>query len=272
MRTIAIIGWLALASAFGQTASSAARDWTLPTNLAVKQDGPQSWRFTCDYYNLGAKGNLASRVRYSALYTRGLPNDAVRWSDVTVASNTDGSDKFPAPQKREFMEGFSYPHANQKDMLKADFFRGFPPMAMQERNLVWDTEMIESFGQILFERLKLNTPYHVPDTANIELAGMGSFRHKDLQLIWTGISKRNGQECAVIDYQAFFNKLDISSPAVTLTGMSHYWGQIWVSLTTKRIEYATLYEDVFGEIKLQIQEKPMAMNVFRIATFEPSGK
>jgi hypothetical protein len=170
------------------------------------------------------------------------------------------------------MEGFSYPHTSDKDMLKADFFRGFPPMAMQERNLVWDTEMIEAFGQILFERLKLNTPYHVPDTADIVLAGMGSFHHKDLQLIWTGISKRNGQECAVIDYRAFFNQLEVSNPAMTLTGRSHYWGQIWVSLTTKRIEYATLYEDVLGELKLQSQEKPMTISVFRIGTFEPSGK
>ncbi|MGC9969408.1 MAG: hypothetical protein ABSE56_02340 [Bryobacteraceae bacterium] len=270
MRTIAIIGLLALVSAFGQTTRSEGRDWTLPSSLAVKQDGPQSWRFTCDYYNLDTKGHLGSRVRYSALYTRGLPRDAVRWSDVTVAQNTDGSEKFPTPQKREFMEGFSY--ARSSDMLKPDFFRGFPPMAMQERDLVWDTEMIEGFGQTQFENLKLNTPYHVPDVADIALAGMGSFHHKDLQLIWTGISKRNGQECAVIDYRAFFNQLEISNPAVTLTGRSHYWGQIWVSLTTKRIEYATLYEDVLGEMKLQSQEKPMTISVFRIGTLEPAGK
>jgi len=272
MRTIAIIGLLALVSAFGQTTRSEGRDWTLPSSLAVKQDGPQSWRFTCDYYNLDTKGHLGSRVRYSALYTRGLPGDAVRWSDVTVASNTDGSDKFPAAEKREFMEGFSYPHTSDKDMLKPGFFRGFPPMAMQERNLVWDTEMIEAFGQTQFEHLRLNTPYHVPDSADVDLAGMGSFHHKDLQLIWTGISKRNGQECALIDYRAFFNQLEISNPAVTLTGRSHYWGQIWVSLTTKRIEYATLYEDVLGEMKLQSQEKPMTISVFRIGTLEPAGK
>lgn len=272
MRTITTIGLLALASVSAQTPPRGGRDWTLPTNLAVKQDGPQSWRFTCDYYHLDTKGHLTSRVRYSALYTRGLPGDAVRWSDVTVAQNTDGSDKFPTPQKREFMEGFSYPRSSEKDMLKPDFFRGFPPMAMQERNLIWDTVMIEGFGQTQFENLKLNTPYHVPDVANIPLAGMGSFRHKDLQLVWTGISKRNGQECAVIDYHAFFNQIEVSSPPIALTAGSHYWGQIWVSLTTLRIEYATLYEAVLGELKLPDQEKPMTMNVFRIGTFEPAGK
>jgi len=41
MRSIAIIGSLALASAFGQTARTEGRDWTLPSNLTVKQTGPQ---------------------------------------------------------------------------------------------------------------------------------------------------------------------------------------------------------------------------------------
>ena len=56
---------------------------------------------------------------------------------------------------------------------------------------------------------------------------------------------------------------------MALVGRSHYWGQIWVSLSTGRIEYATLYEDVLGELELQGQEKPVTINVFRIGTFEP---
>jgi len=89
---------------------------------------------------------------------------------------------------------------------------------MQERNFVWDTLMIESFGQLELEHLKLNAPYHVPDSADVEMQGLGSFHHKDLQLIWTGISKRNGQECAVVDYQAFFNQVAFSNPVLSLIG------------------------------------------------------
>jgi hypothetical protein len=271
MRTITIIGLLAAASAFGQAPLPSGRDWTLPTNLAVKQDGPHAWRFTCDYYNLNLQGQVTSRDRYSGLYTSGLPNDMARWSDVTVAANSDGSDKFPTPAKREFMDGFSYPHS-AKGMLEPDFFHGFPPMAMKERNLVWDTGMLESFAQTPFDKLALNVPYHVPDSADIPLGGMGSFHHKDLQLVWTGLSQRNGVECALIDYRAFLNRVDVSMPVMTLAASSHYWGQIWVSLTTRRIEYATLYENVVGELKLQNVEKPMAVNVFRIGTFEPAAQ
>ncbi len=244
--------------------------WTLPTGLAVKQTGPQSWRFVCDYFNLDRKGGVLSRDRYSGLYTSGLADGTARWSDVTHARNADGSAKFSNAEKREFMEGFSYSHPAHKRMLEADFFHGFPPTAMQERNLVWDTEMIESFGQRHFERLALNTPYRVPDADNVPLAGLGAFHHKELELEWTGISKRNNEECAVIDYRAFFNQFEVSGAAVNMTGRSHYWGQIWVSLTTKRIEYATLYEDVLGELKVAGQATPVLVNVLRIGTFQPA--
>jgi hypothetical protein len=245
------------------------RRWELPQGLTVKEAGPQTYRFTCDYYYLDTKGNLVRRERVSALYTRGLPNGEVRWADVTVAEGKDWADTFGAPQKRGFMEGFTYRReATQEEMLSPEFFRGFPPMAMQERNLVWDTAMLEGFGQGQFQNLALNKPYHLDLSAAIPLAGAGTFQHRDIQLTWMGISPRNGQECALIDYRAFFNRLNVSTPGLNLVGSSHYWGQIWVSLATKQIEYGTLYEAVMGELKLGGQETPQIVNVFRIGTFE----
>jgi len=251
MRTFAITSALLLASAFGQAA-------------------PRTWHFTCDYYNLDAKGHLERRQRYSANYTRGLPGDGVRWSDVTVADGKGWADDFGPPQKQSFMEGFSYPYADAGNMMKPDFFHGFPPMAMQQRNFVWDTHMMEGFVDKLGE-LKPGLPYHVPNAAEVDLAGAGTFRNRDLQLTLTGTTKRNGQECAVIDYRALFNTIDAKTPAFTLLGRSDYWGQIWVSLATKQIEYATLYEEVQGELTLPSQEKPMDISVVRVGVFEPSS-
>ena len=238
---------------------------------ALVQAAPRTWHFTCDYYNLDLKGNLSGRQRYAALYTRGLPGDVVRWSDVTVAGSKGWSDDFGPPQKQDFMEGFSYPWSKSAGNLSPDFFRGFPPMAMQQRNLVWDTHMLEGFADKL-DRLTPNVPYHVPNAGDIDLAGAGTFRHRDLQLVLTGNSKPNGQECAVIDYRAFFNTIDSKTATFALVGRSDYWGQIWVSLATKQIEYATLYEEVLGEMKLPGQEKPVTISVFRIGTFEPVAK
>jgi hypothetical protein len=252
MKTFAIASALLIATAFGQAV-------------------PRTWHFTCDYYNLDVKGRLIGRQRYSASYTRGLPGDAVRWTNVTVANGKSWSDEFGPAQKQDFMEGFTYPHADASNMMKADFFRGFPPAAMQQRNLVWDTHMFEDFvGE--FDHLQPNITYHVPGAAEVDLAGTGTFRNRDLQLTLTGTTKRNGQECAVIDYRAMFNTLEGKTSAFALVGRSEYWGQIWVSLATKQIEYATLYEEVLGELTLPGQDKPMTISVVRMGVFEPAGQ
>jgi hypothetical protein len=217
------------------------------------------------------KGQLTGRQRYSAAYTRGLPGDVVRWSDVTIASANGWSGDFGPGQKQAFMDGFTYPHSDAANMLKPDFFRGFPPMAMQQRNFVWDTHMLEGFVEHL-DHLKPNTPYHVPDAAEVDLAGAGTFRNRDLQLALTGTAKRNGQDCAVIDYRALFNTVEFKTASFALLGRSDYWGQIWVSLATRQIEYATLYEEVLGELTIQGQEKPLTVSVVRVGVFEPAGQ
>jgi hypothetical protein len=98
---------------------------------------------------------------------------------------------------------------------------------------------------------------------------VGTFRNRDIVLEWVGRSVRNGQDCAVIDFRAFFNPLQLASGGMTLQGRSDYWGEIWVSLGTKQIEYATIYEEVSGEMKLPGQDTPQLLSVFRIGSLEP---
>lgn len=241
---------------------------TLPQGLAVKDNGPRTYRFTVDYNMANGRGEIFQRQRLIGEYTRGLPDRNVAWHNVTQADAAGATGAFGAPQKRDFMEGFRYPNDPQSTM-GADFFKGFPPAAVMERNLVWDTVMIETFGQNYFDDLKLNKPYHAMSDHTEKMPGVGTFQNRDVTLEWVGTSRRNGQDCALIEYQAFFNPLDIVMAGMTLKGRSDYWGQIWVSLTTKQIEYATLYESVVGEMKMAGQDAPQAMDVFRSGTFEP---
>jgi hypothetical protein len=73
----------------------------------------------------------------------------------------------------------------------------------------------------------------------------------------------------VIRYQAFFNPLDLVIGGFTMKGRSDYWGEIWVSLATKQIEYGTLYESVVADMKLPGQDRPQLINVFRSGVLEP---
>ena len=68
------------------------------------------------------------------------------WKNVTGADAAGPADQFGAAQKRDFMEGFRYRN-DLPSTMKPDFFKGFPPTAVIERNLVWDTGMMEMLAK-----------------------------------------------------------------------------------------------------------------------------
>jgi hypothetical protein len=234
----------------------------------VKDRGPRTYRFIVDYNNANSRGEIFQRQRLTGEYTRGLPGGEVEWKNVTHGTAQGDTAPFGAPQKVDFMEGFRYRN-DLGETMKPEFFKGFPPMAVMERNLVWDTGMIEMFGQNYFDQLKLNEPHHVLSKQDIDIPGVGKFQNHDVVLQWVGRSERNGQDCAVIRYQAYFNPLDLVIGGFTMKGRSDYWGEIWVSLATKQIEYGTLYESVVADMKLPGQDTPQLINVFRSGTLEP---
>jgi hypothetical protein len=260
------LAWSASSGSWAQ--SSAAPSWSLPQGVATKDAGPRTYRFTVDYQNANAQGAIVHRQRLTGDYTRGLAGGEVQWKNVAQAEADGASGPFGAAQKRDFMEAFRYKN-DLGGTMQPEFFKGFPPTAVFERNLVWDTGMIEMFGQGYFEKLKLNEPYHAMANQDVKMPDMGTFHNRDVVLEWVGRSHRNGQECALIDYRAFLNPLEIATGGVTIRARSDYWGQIWVSLKTKQIEYGTLYEEVLGEMKLPGQDASQALNVFRSGVLEP---
>jgi hypothetical protein len=260
-----LLAW-AMPNLIGQ--SSPDQAWNLPQGTAVRDGGPRTYRFTVDYDTANTKGEVVYRQRVAGEYMRGLPNGDVAWKNVTVADAAGPTAAFPAAQKRDFMEGFRY-HNDHSSPMKPDFFKGFPPTAVVERNLVWDTGMIEMYGQNYFDRLKLNEPYHSMSNEDVPMPDVGTFHVRDTVLEWIGRSQRNGQDCALIRYQSFFNPVEIATGGMTLKGRSDYWGEIWVALATKQVEYATLYEVVVAEMKPPGQDTTQVVNVFRIGALEP---
>jgi len=238
----------------------------LPT-LELKETGPQKYVFTCDYFQLDEAGALTGKERISATYTRGLPGGAIRWDDVRIARAKGFDDEFPEGEPQDYMNGFSYNAANVKDMLKENFFPGFPDVIVT-KNLVWDTHMFEMFGWNHFDKLGLNEPYRLP-REDLSLPGGSTFQNKQIELTWLGISKRNGRLCALVGYQAMFNKLEvIAQKTLRFKGRSHYWGTIWVSLTDKQIEYASLNEDVLLGFELPNVPGKRIVNPVRQGTFQ----
>jgi hypothetical protein len=251
------------------TAILLAHSANVPSPTAAK-DPTRTYHFAIDYTNSDIKGQITHRQRVQGDYT--LAGGETVWANVTISDANGATEPFAPPQKQDFMEGFRYPDKGDfSESLKPDFFKGFPPSAIFERNLVWDSEMFELFARHQFDHLKPNEPYHVVSNSDTNMPGIGNFHNRDVILTRTGTSQRNGQDCAVIEYRAYFNPLDIANSGMTLKGRSHYWGLIWISLATKQIEYATLYEDVLGEMKLPGQDAAQVIDVFRSGVLEPAG-
>lgn len=270
-KTILLTSFISLAlgvTAAQQPAQSGATpSWTLPHDTAVRDSGPRTYRFTVVYSTAGPAGQIIRRQRFTGDYTRGLPNGDAEWHNVTSEEASGDKDAYAEPQKRAFMEGFRY--QEKSDSMAPDFFKSFPATAVMERNLIWDTQMFAFFGQKFLDKLKLNEPFHIISDQDVNLPDLGTFRNRDVVLEWVGRSERNGQECALIDYRAFFNPVQLATGGMTMNARSDYWGEIWVSLSARQIEYATLYEEVTGQMKLPNQDAPLPMNVFRIGTLEP---
>jgi hypothetical protein len=269
IRPLLLIAGVIMGTAAGAPAQAkAAQTWSLPAGTAVKDSGPRTYRFVVDYNTANTKGEMVFRQRVAGEYTRGLPGGEVMWKNVTMASAVGPAASFGAPEKSEFMEGFRY-HNDMASTMSPEFFKGFPSAAVMQRNLVWDTGMIEIFGQNHFDQLKLNEPFRIISDEDVKMPEVGTFHNRNVVLEWIGNSRRNGHDCALIKYQAFFNPLQVATGGMTLIGRSDYWGEIWVSLETRQIESSTLYESVVGEMKLPGQDTPQVVNIFRSGTLEP---
>jgi hypothetical protein len=239
---------------------------SLPKDAKLVENGPQRYRFVTGYFISDPQGKVLNKRRVSANYTRNLPGGERQWNDVRIAVAKSADGPFPEGEKQAYMEGFKYRIGDPGDALKPEFFKGFPPQVIDTKTMVWDVHMFENFGRDYFAELQLNKPYQLSLPEPLGLAGEGSFQHKQVELMWTGLSERDGKACAVIHYRAYFNRLLVDTPGFAMQGRSHYWGDIWVSLQDKQIEYATLSEDVLGQIK-----KPggdQVVNVLRDAVFE----
>lgn len=239
---------------------------SLPQDLELS-DEMQKFVVTTDHFNGDIFCNFYNKQRVYGEYTRDSKNGKAKWNNVSFATAMSRDAEFQKGTPINYMENFSYSYTD--DMLKPEAFESFKENSAFTKNLVWDMFAIESFAWNYWNKLELNISYSTPEmNGKLDLAGQGSFENKDIQLTWTGISKRNGETCATIEYRTFNNPLEVTAEGMDMKGRSHYWGTIWVSLEDKQIEHAVLYEDVILEMLLPGQTQKQIMNATREISFE----
>lgn len=270
MKTIItiLLSVLLFTSSVAQKKISSALFESLPENLELS-DELQKFKVTTTHFNADIFGNFFHKQQVYGEYTRGLKDGKVKWNNVSLnfTNQMKRDAEFDHKIPINYMEDFTY--SPKDDMLKPEVFESFGEHSAFTKNLIWDMLAIESFAWNYWDKLKLNEDYATPEmNGKLDLAGQGSFENKDIRITWTGISTRNGELCATVEYRTMDNPLEVSYEGMDMKGRSHYWGTIWVSLEDKQIEHAVLYEDVVMEMNLPGQTKKQIMNATREISFE----
>jgi len=211
----------------------------------------QKYRMTAVYINRDLYGNFTGKYKVTGDYTRGLENGFVSWNNVYISNSDKYSKSFPAGTKQEYMENIKYVPSGE--MLNAQAFKDFPqgPETVFTKNLIWDMMAIEEFAWKHTDNLELNKVYRIPVMdGEFNMADIGTYSHAEVQLCWTGISVINDELCALIEYRALDNKIEISMESMKTRGTEQYWGTVWVSLETGLIGRAVMYSGTIQEIEV----------------------
>ena len=243
---------------------------SLPANLPLPAQ-PQRYHITTDYFNRTLQGAFIDKIRVSGDFTTNLPGKKEKWNNVTVARSQQLEGVFGAGEPQSYIENFTYEPSDK--ILQPEFFTGFPLEAVHVKNLVWDMAGIEAFAWCHLDSLRLNKLYEAKQmNGAANLAGLGTFKNNNIQLIWKGVSMMNNRLCGLIDFRAMDNplevKMNMGGKEFNMKGRSHYWGTVYISLREKSIEFTELLEDVTMEIRWSDQPTSQYVYTTRLMKVE----
>jgi hypothetical protein len=225
----------------------------------------QKYRMTAVYTNRDLYGNFTGKIKVSGDYTRGLPGDSVAWNNVYIANAGKEDQPFDGGTKQDYIENFRY-IPSVKMVQDKDVFKKFPSSLenIYARNLIWDMMSFEVFAWNHYDSLKLNKTYTIPDiNGKFNMAEIGNYAHKKILLTWSGISMTDGALCAVIEFNAIDNKIEMDMEQIKSKGTEQYWGTILVSLKTKNIEHAVMYSGTIQEIEVRGMKDKFVVKTIR---------
>ena len=225
---------------------------------------PQKYRMTAVYVNRDLYGNFTGKTRVSGDYTRDASGDSSMWNNVYISTSNNFSEPFSAGTKQEYMENFRYIPSDK--MMEEKAFGHFPKTVENvfARNLIWDMMSADVFAWNYYDSLKLNVPFIIPDIkGGFNMADIGNYSHNKIILCWKGITEINGRLCAIIDFNAIDNKLELTMDMIKSKGTEQYWGSVLVSLKTKNLEQAVMYSGTMQEIEISGMKNKLLVKTIR---------
>ncbi len=219
-------------------------------NIKLKEKTPQKYLMTAEYFNKDIYGNLFGKIKVTGEYTRGLDSGYVCWNNVIIAQVNNPVESYGEGERQDYIENFRY--IPSPDMLEESYFQEFNNDNVLSRNLIWDMRAIEEYAWNYCDSLQLNKTYVIQDTGgSFDMADIGTYAHTTVEVDLIGITMMNSKLCAVIEYRALDNKVELNTDMFKSKGSELYWGKTWVSLENKQIEYAQMYSYTVQEMEIQ---------------------
>lgn len=213
----------------------------LPNDSRPDSPAGRTYRMTTEYFDHDLDCNLLAKRRLTGTVT--YRGDSARWNDVRYAESKEPGETFPRGEKLDFMQDFGY-SPDPKILAPAFFSERLPQADPFVMNMLWDALAFETLAHGNWDSLRLNKPFRAGNIdSELEIA-IGTFENRNATITWIGITEIEGKRCAVLKYSLMNNPLRVAYENVSMRGRSHYWGEIYVSLPDRKIEEATLTEDI----------------------------
>jgi hypothetical protein len=268
---IASLAILLVINVYGQSKKAPIDNYLeiIPAKIKVKTDVKQEYKVVLKWQNLDAiNGNKLNCNAVKATFTCGLDSGFVHWNNVSLSTINDFQQPVGKGTELPSFNNFSY-KALGTDFLKETLYKD---ISAEHRDLakwlVSDAIQMQSLASYVFDSLRFNKEFkpRLLDNFDIQFENWVKFSSRYQKLIWSGITKFNNEVCAIVKFESLYNPLEMKTPDMNFKGRSLYWGEIWVSLEDKQVEYATMVEDVIFELNLNNNPKQL-LDLQREVTF-----
>ena len=218
-----------------------------PGNIKSHSSEIQEYDVTLKWQNLDAiEGNKINCNGVKATYVVGLENDFVCWKDVRLAQIDDFKQKQFEGTELPSLNDFTY-KAMDTAFLSEGFYKEIPK---EQRDLakwlVSDAIQVQGLAWYVFDSLSYNKEFFpkLLENYDVKFENWATFSSRYQKLIWSGISKHNNEICAIVKFESLYNPVELDNAQMSVKGRSLYYGEMWISLTDKQVEYASMVEDV----------------------------
>lgn len=218
-----------------------------PSDIKSQNTEIQEYDVTLKWQNLDAiSGSNINCNAVKATYIVGLENGFVAWKNVSLAQIDDFKQtKYKGTDLPAFNE-FSY-KAVDTAFLSEDFYK---KITVEQRDLakwlVSDALQMQGLAWYVFDSLEFNKEFYpkLLESHDVKFEDWVIFSNRYQKLVWSGITEHNDEICAIVKFESSYNPVKIDNEQMQVKGRSLYWGEIWVSLEDKQVEYSYMIEDL----------------------------